>query len=83
MFLVPQNVEKNCLKLTHFLMVVNHKNFYMAFPNIYVLIGDQTFRKSKLAMNRVYISRISCKQCVQPSASFAFQWILESNVVKL
>jgi hypothetical protein len=83
MFPVCRNVEKICLKFTYFLKVMFHKIYYMASPNVYVLIGDQTFWKSYLLMNGVYINRISRKPCVQPSANFAFQWILESNVMKL
>jgi hypothetical protein len=83
MFPVCRNVKKICLKFTYFLKFMYHKISYMASPNVYVLIGDQTFWKSKLLMNRLYISRISRKLCVQPLANFAFQWILESNVIKL
>ena len=83
MFPVYRNVEKICLKFTYFLKFMYHKISYMASRNVYVLIGDQTFWKSNLPMNRVYISRISRKPCVQPLANFAFQWILESNIIKL
>ena len=43
MFPVCRNVEKICLKFTYFLKVMYHKISYMAFPNVYVVIGDQTF----------------------------------------